>query len=151
MNETTGTNMPPVWTFYVIAIAQLLFGLATIAIAAVLMKMIGQITEVLADVTKMTDEISKKVPSLMTNVDATLGNVKVISDDARVTSHNVTGTVNRVSHVVGSVAGKLESPLVKSVGALTGVAAGINALRSGKRREVVVEVPRKRGFLGRKK
>jgi hypothetical protein len=67
-----------------------------------------------------------------------------------VTTHNVTGTVNRVSHVAGSVVGKLESPLVKGVGALTGVAAGLSALRGGKK-EVVVQAPRRRGFLGRKK
>jgi uncharacterized protein YoxC len=148
--EVIVSNLPPVWTFYVIAIAQLCFGVATLAIAVVLIKLLGQVATVLKDVNDMTNEISKKVPSMMTNVDATMGNVKAMSDDARVTTHNVTGAVNRVSHIVGSVAGKLESPLVKGVGALTGVAAGLNALR-GNKREVVVEVPRKRGFLGRKK
>jgi uncharacterized protein YoxC len=148
---TTVTNMPPAWTFYVIAGSQFLFGIAVLVIAFALVKLLGQISKTLNDVNEMTNEINKKVPSLMSNVDATVGNVKLISDDARVTTHNVTGAVNRVSHVVGSVTGKLESPLVKSVGMLTGVAAGLNALR-GSKREVVVEVPSKRrGLLGRKK
>jgi hypothetical protein len=43
MNEIAVTNMPPVWTFYVIAISQLLFGVATLAIAAVLVKLIGNL------------------------------------------------------------------------------------------------------------
>lgn len=150
MPETVVSNLPAPWVFYVIALSQLLFGIATLAIAFVLIKLLGQVATVLKDVNDMTNEISKKVPSMMTNVDATMGNVKAISDDARITTHNVTGAVNRVSHVVGSISSKLESPLVKSVGALTGVAAGLNALR-GSKREVVVEVPRKRGFLGRKK
>jgi len=148
--EVVVANLPPVWTFYVIAIAQLCFGLATLAIAAVLVKLIGQIMEALKDVTEMTDELSKKMPSLLGSVDATMGNVKAMSDDARVTTHNVTGAVNRVSHVVGTVSGKLESPLVKGIGAITGVAAGLGALRGGKK-EVVTEKSRKRGFLGRKK
>ena len=61
MPETVVTNLPPVWTFYVIAIAQLCFGVATLAIAAVLIKLLGQITEVLKDVNEMTNEINKKV------------------------------------------------------------------------------------------
>lgn len=150
MNEVTVSNMPPAWTFYVIAIAQLAFGIGTLAIAAVLIMLLGQIKEILIDVKEMEREVKGKMPSMMNNVDATMGNVKAMSDDARVTTHNVTGAVNRVSHVVGSVTGKLESPLVKSVGVLTGVAAGINTLRGG-RREVVVETKKRKGLFGRGK
>ena len=143
MQEITVTNMPPVWLYYLMAFGLFLFGVSTAFIAFMLVK-------VIKDINEMTNEIKKSVPSLMGSVDATMGNVKAMSDDARVTTHNVTGAVNRVSHVVGSVSGKLESPLVKGVGALTGVAAGLSALRGGKK-EVVVEKSRKRGFLGRKK
>ena len=73
MPETVVTNLPPVWTFYVIALAQLCFGIATLAIALVLIKLLGQIATVLKDVNDMTNEISKKVPSMMNNVDATMG------------------------------------------------------------------------------
>lgn len=154
-SNVTVDNLPSV-AIWIVAIAQIIFALAMAAIALVMIGLLGQIKELLGDVGKMTQEISGKVPGMMTSVDATLGNVKAMSDDARTTTHQVTGTVNRVAHVAGSVVGRLESPLVKSVGVLTGVAAGVRALRGNKRDKErerdIIERDRKkrRGFLGRK-
>lgn len=129
-NEVVVTNIP-VAAFWIIAIAQILFAIATLAIAVVLIMMIGQIKAILNDV-------SERTPSMLTSVDGTLKNVKLMSDDARGTTHNVTGAVNRVSHVVSSVAGRMESPIIKGVGVLTGVVAGARALRGGKKEKEVI-------------
>ncbi len=147
MQETVVTNLP-VWTFWVIALSQVVFALAMAAIAFAAISVLRQVKELLKDVGKMTDEVNKKMPSMMGNVDATVGNVKSMSDDARQTTSNVTGAVDRVSHLASSVVARVESPLVKSIGVLSGVVAGARALR-GRKKTVIIE--EKRGFLGRKK
>ncbi|MDQ3814487.1 MAG: hypothetical protein M3347_11115 [Armatimonadota bacterium] len=147
-SEVTVTNFPA-WTLYVVAIAQIVFALAMGAIAFVLIKLIGQLSQILADVKNITTDVDR---SVMPTVNATLKNVKAISDDARDTAHNVTGTVNRVSHVAGTIAGRMESPVVKTVGAVSGVVAGVKALRGGKKEVVVKHETTKRGGLfGRSK
>lgn len=146
--ETVVTNLP-IWTFWVIAIAQIIFALSTAAIAFAAIMLFGQMKQLLQDTGKTLDEVNKKMPSMMGSVDATLGNVKGISDDARHTAKQVTGAVNKVADVTHGVATRLESPLVKSVGIVSGLLAGARALRGGKR--VVVVEEKRRGFLGRKK
>src|SRR5688572_8782816 len=111
----------PAWIIYAVGVAQIVFAIALAAIAAVLVMLIKQLMLILTDVKKMTEDVNR---NLMPSVDGTLKNVKTMSDDAAVTVHSVTGTANRVSHVVGSVAGKLESPLIKSVGVASGMLAG---------------------------
>lgn len=137
MQEVTVSNLPT-WTLYIIAIAQILFALSMLAIAAVMIMLLGQIKALLGDAKQMTEEANRHFPSMMSSVEDSLKNVKSISDDASHTVHNVTGTVNRVSHVVGSVAGRMESPVIRAVGALSGIAAGMRAVR-GSQKEVVVE------------
>lgn len=146
MQEVTLANFPN-WTMYVIAISLVVFAISTALIAFAAMALFGELKTQVAELGKVTDEINKKMPSMMSNVDATVGNVKKMSDDARVTTSNVTGAVDKVSHLAGSVAGRLESPLVKSVGVLSGVLAGARALR-GHKKTIVVE--KRRGFFGRK-
>ena len=148
MEERIVTNLP-VWAFWIIAISQIIFALATAAIAVAAIAVFGQVKQLLQDTGKTLDEVNKKMPSMMGSVDATLGNVKGISDDARHTAHQVTGAVNKVAGVTQSVATRLESPLVKSVGVISGVVAGARALRGSKK--VVVVEEKRRGFLGRKK
>ena len=147
MQETVVTNLP-VWTLWVIAISQIIFALSTAAIAVAAIAVFGQVKQLLQDTGKTLGEVNKKMPSMMTNVDAIANNAKLMSDDARQTTKQVTGAVNKVADVTHGVATRLESPLVKSVGIISGLVAGARALRGGKR-TVVIE--QKRGFLGRKK
>ena len=147
--ETTVSNMPPAWPFVVIAISQIVFALAVGIIAVVLISLMKELMQIVKELQGIVrDDVHKDI---MPSVAATLKNVKEISDDAKVTAHNVTGTVNRVSHVTSSVVGRLESPLVKSVGVLTGVAAGVRAITGGGHKQVVVQpeaAKRKGGLLG---
>ncbi len=138
----------PGWIITIIGLGQVVSALALIAIAAVLVMLIGQIKSILVDVQKMVQEDVRK--ELMPSVAGVLKNAKTISDDAAATTHNVTATVNRVSNIVGSVSGRLESPLIKAVGVATGLLAGAKALRGGpKPAEVVVKPAKKRrGFFG---
>ena len=139
-------NNIPMWIIYAVGIAQIVFAIALAAVATVLVMMVKQLMLILTDLQKTTDNVNRNI---MPSVDGTLKNVKTMSDDVAVTVHGVTGTANRVSHVVGSVAGKLESPLVKSVGVASGLLAGARTLRGGKKQVVVEkEVPKRRGFLG---
>jgi uncharacterized protein YoxC len=147
MQEMQVSNFPT-WTMYVIALSQIVFALATAVIAFAAFMTLGQVKELLKDVGKTMDEVNKKMPSMMNNVDATVGNVKGMSDDARTTTGHVTSAVDRVSHLAHNVAERLESPLVKSVGIMSGVLAGARALR-GSRKTVVVE--ERRGLLGKRK
>src|SRR5687767_9752196 len=133
----------PSWIIYAVGLAQIVFALALAAIATVLVMLIKQLMLILTDVKKMTEDVNR---NLMPSVDGTLKNVKTMSDDAAVTVHSVTGTANRVSHVVGSVAGKLESPLVKGVGVASGLIAGARSLRGGNKQVVVETAPKRRGF-----
>ena len=145
--EVSVSNFPT-WTMYLIALSQLVFALSVAAIAVVAWMLKGSIENILSEVHKMTDEVNKKMPSMMNNVDATVGNVKGMSDDARTTTGHVTSAVDRVSHLAHNVAERLESPLVKSVGILSGVLAGARALRGSKKTVVIQE---KRGLLGKRK
>ena len=91
------------------------------------------------------DDIHKQ---MMPEITGTLKNVRGISDDARATSKNVTTSVNNVAHVVTGVTSRLESPVVRAVGVLTGLAAGARALKG--REATTVEVKKKkRGLFGR--
>src|SRR5436305_832698 len=121
------TNLPG-WVVVFVGLAnlmQIFSALALIVIAIVLVGLLGQIKEMLNDVSRMTDEVSRHIPSMMNSADSTLKNVKTISDDAASTTHNVTTAVDRVAHLVGAVSGRMESPAIKLVGALTGLAAGL--------------------------
>ena len=146
-STTVVSNMPPAWPFVVIAISQIVFAAAMGVVAFVLIGLMKELMQIVKELQSIVrDDVHRDI---MPSVTATLKNVKEISDDAKVTTHNVTGTVNRVSHVTSSVVGRLESPLVRSVGVLTGVAAGVRALTGGGHKEVVVqtEAPKRRGGL----
>lgn len=147
MAETTVTNLP-ILAIWIIAIAQILFAFSMLVVAIVLIKLFGQLMETVNMVNEMADDTKKHLPSMLGSVDTTLKNVKTISTDATNTVHSVTGTVNRVSHVVGSVAGRMESPVVKAAGMLTGVAAGVKALRGNEKKVVIEEKPKKGGPFG---
>jgi predicted GTPase len=140
----------PTWTLYVIALAQIAFGLATLVLAFVAALLLRQAMALLAQANEMTAEVKGHLPSMMDSVDGSLKNAKTISDDASTTIHAVTGTVTKVSNVVGAVTGRMESPVIKAAGALAGVAAGLRSVRGKK--EVVVDhdakvVRRKRGLF----
>lgn len=117
----------PVWTMWVVAIAQIIFAVATLAIAVVLLKLVGQ----LIDTTK---ELNRHLPGMMNDVGGTLTNVKIMSDDAQKTVKHVSNSVNHVSNVVTSVATKMESPLIKSVGMAAGIAAGAKTFFGSKKK-----------------
>jgi uncharacterized protein YoxC len=146
MQEMTITNLPPVWVQWLGDIGLFLFGLAMVAIAIKVVGVLGQVGETLSEVNKIVEEDVHR--DMMPDVKAITRNVKQISDDAASTAHNVTGTVNRVSNVVGSVAGKLESPAIKAVGTITGIMAGMRALSGGKKEEVIVAPKKRGGILG---
>jgi uncharacterized protein YoxC len=138
--------LPPVWVQWLGDIGLFLFGLAMVAIAIKVVGVLGQVGETLSEVNKIVEEDVHR--DMMPDVKAITRNVKQISDDAASTAHNVTGTVNRVSNVVGSVAGKLESPAIKAVGTITGIMAGMRALSGGKKEEVIVAPKKRGGILG---
>lgn len=145
MQEVVISNLPPVWVQWMGNIGLLLFGVAMVAIAIKVVGVLGQVGETLNEVNKIVQEDVHR--DMMPDVKAITKNVKQISDDAASTTHNVTGTVNRVSNVVGSVAGKLESPAIKAVGTVTGIMAGMRAL-GGKKETIVVEPKKRGGILG---
>lgn len=148
VQEVVVSNLPPTWVLYLGYLGLFIFGLATAAIAAVLVKLSGQIGKTMEEMHSIIEQDVHR--DIMPNVTAITKNIKTISDDAAETTHNVTGTVNRVSNVVGGVAGRLESPAIRAVGVLSGVLAGARALKGNKQKEVVVVQPKKRGFFGRK-
>lgn len=144
--EITIVNMPPVWVQWLGDIGLFLFGLAMVAIAIKVVGVLGQVGETLSEVNKIVaDDVHR---DMMPDVKAITKNVKQISDDAASTAHNVTGTVNRVSNVVGSVAGKLESPAIRAVGTITGIMAGMRAFSGSKKEEIVIEPKKRGGILG---
>ena len=145
-SEVVISNLPPVWVQWAGNIGLLLFGLAMVAIAIKAVGVMGQVGAMLEEVQKIVEEDVHR--DMMPDVKAITKNVKTISDDAAATTHNVTGAVNRVSHVVGSVAGKLESPAIKAVGTITGIMAGARALSGNKNRDVVVVQKKRGGLLG---
>ena len=144
MTQVEITNLAPVWVQWIGNIGLFLFGLAMVAIAIAVLGLKGQVALMLQEVQKIIEEDVHR--DMMPDVKAITKNVKSISDDAATTTHSVTGTVTRVSNVVGSVAGKLESPAIKAVGTITGILAGARALSGNKHRDVVV-IPKKRGGL----
>jgi len=146
MQEVVISNLPPVWVQWLGNIGLFLFGLAMVFIAVKLVDVLSQASEMMNEVNKIVKEDVHR--DMMPDVKAITKNVKTISDDAAATTHNVTGAVNKVTHVVCSVAGKLESPAIKAVGTLTGIMAGARALKGNKHQDYIV-VPKKRGgFLG---
>jgi hypothetical protein len=146
MQEVVVSNLPPTWVLWLGYFGLFLFGLAAIIIAAVVVKLAGQVGQTLQE---MHSIIEKDVHrDIMPNVAAITKNIKTISDDAAETTHNVTGAANRVSHIVGSVAGRLESPAIRAVGVLSGVLAGARALRGGKQKDVVVVQKKRGGIFG---
>lgn len=118
----------PVWTLWVIAISQIIFAVATLSIALVLLKLVNGLLA-----TK--SEIDKHLPGMMNDVSGTLTNVKTISDDAQGTVNHVTNSVNHVSNLVTTVVTKAESPLIKSVGMVAGIAAGAKAFFGSKKQK----------------
>ena len=147
MQEVVVSNLPPVWVLYLGYLGLFLFGVASVAIAVVLIKLVGQVSQLMDEVNDMVEKDVHR--DIMPNVTAITRNIKTISDDAAETTTNVTGTVNKVSHVIGGVAGKLESPAIKAVGVMSGVLAGARALRGQKEPQ---KAEKKRGgFFGRKK
>ena len=142
-SEVVISNLPPVWVQWMGNIGLLLFGLAMVAIAVAVLGLKGQVATMLDEVNKIVKEDVHR--DMMPDVKAITKNVKTISDDAAATTHNVTGAVNKVSHVVGSVATKLESPAIRAVGTVSGILAGARALRGNKQQVVVI--PKKRGGL----
>lgn len=146
MQEVVVTNLPPTWLLWLGPIGMILFGISTAAIAVVVVKLCGQISQTLEEMHSIVEQDVHR--DIMPNVTAITKNIKTISDDAAATTHNVTTTVNRVSHVVGGVVGKVESPAMRAVGLLSGVLAGARVMRAGKKeKEVVVVKDKKRGGL----
>ena len=148
MPEVTIANLPPVWIQVAGNIGLFFLGLGVLIIALIIFKLrgaIGEVNQIAAEARQMIQEDVHR--DMMPDVKAITRNVKQISDDAASTAHNVTGTVNRVSNVVGSVAGKLESPAIKAVGAIPGIMAGMKALGGSDKKEIVIEQPKKRGGL----
>lgn len=143
-SDVTVSNFPTL-ALWIVALAQVVFAVAMIAIAFVMLKMVGQMISILQEVQSMVTEDVRK--EIMPSVSGTLKNVKTMSDDATSAVHNVSGTVTRVSHVVNSVSGRLESPLVRTVGLVTGLAAGARAVSGRKEKEVEVQTKSKRGGL----
>lgn len=125
--QTVITNLP-VWTMWVIAIAQIFFALAVFAIAVVLAKLVALLVPAVKTV-------NRHLPRIMMNAET-------ISDDAQGTVRNVSGSVNRVSGVVDKVTEHMESPLIKTIGIAAGVAAGAKTMFGKKKK--------KRGFFGRR-
>lgn len=138
----------PTTALWILAISQIIFALATTAIAVVLIilmkSLIGELKTILADVRDMEREIKATLPKMVKNVDM------MVADVAN-TTHKGTGVANQVLNLVSAIVTRLESPLVRSVGIFTGVMAGLKALRGAKATEREVIIERKRGFLGRKK
>jgi hypothetical protein len=145
MNETVVTNLPPTWLLWLGPIGMILFGLSTAVIAAVVVKLAGQISQTLQEMHSIIEHDVHR--DIMPNVTAITKNIKTISDDAAATTHSVTTTVHRVSNVVGGVAGRLESPAMRAVGLISGVLAGARAVRGSKAKEEVVVVKKKRGGI----
>ena len=136
-------NLPPTPVLWAGYIGMFLIGVAAMIVAIALLPILAQIKGMLGDV-------RGQLPELLNLGKATLGNVKVMSDDVKGTTHQATNVANRVLHLATSIVERLESPIVKSVGILTGLAAGLRALKGGNSKEKVVVVDKKRGFLGRK-
>lgn len=160
MTGNEAANIPG-WVTIMVGLAsffQIFSSIALIAIALALVWLVRnmgtQLIQTVEEVKKIVQEDVRR--DMMPQITGTLKNVKHISDDARVTTQNVTGSVNRVSHLVGTIATRAESPIIRGVGLVTGLIAGSRALRGGgkereREREIEVEVRRKRrGIFGRK-
>ncbi len=128
--EVVVSNLPPTWVLWLGYLGLFLFGIATVAIAIVLIRVMGQVSQLMDEVNAIVEKDVHR--DMLPNVTAITANIKTITDDAAETTTNVTGTVNRVSHVISGVATKMESPAIKAVGVLSGVLAGARALRGQK-------------------
>ncbi len=150
MQEVVISNLPPVWIQWLGNIGLFLLGAGVMFIAVILFKLrsvLSHIDEMTASAQQMIQDDVQR--DMMPDVKAITKNVKQISDDAASTAHNVTGTVNRVSNVVGSVAGKLESPAIRAVGTITGIMAGMRAFSgSNNKQDIVIESKKRGGILG---
>ena len=119
-----------------------------VIVVGILLQLKGDISALMADVRSMVREVDRHVPSMLNSADETMKNVKGISDDARSTTHNVTHAVDKVTHLVSAVSTKVESPAIKLVGALTGIAAGMKVMGGRKGAEKDAAPPKRRGLLG---
>lgn len=131
----------PSWVIYAVGIAnaiQIFSALALIALGVVGVGILLQIKGM------VSEELRKDI---LPSVSGTLKNVEKISADAADTTHNVTATANRVSNLVGSVANRLESPVIKAVGVASGVLAATRSMR-GHTKTVVVEKKKRRFPFG---
>lgn len=137
----------PMWPLWLIAGSQIVFALAMIILAIVLLLLMKQMLAILQEMRSIVENDVHK--DIMPQVTAITKNVKTISDDAAQTSRHVTGTVNRVSHVVDAVTQKMESPVIKTVGVVSGVLAGARALSGDKKSEKEKKRGGLLGFLGR--
>jgi hypothetical protein len=125
---------------------QIFSAVALVVIAIVLVMLLKQMLEILKEVHSMVQYEVRK--DLLPSVTATMKNVERMSTDAADTTHNVTGAVNRVSNLVGTAATKMESPVIRAVGLLSGVlAAGRAAKKAGGKGEEKSKKKR-RGFFG---
>jgi subtilase family serine protease len=121
----------PSWVLIAVGVASIVQIVVLLIVGGVLALVASNLIATMSEVKDIVqNDVHKEI---MPQVTAITKNVKVISDDAATTTHHVTGTVNHISHVVNSVTQKLESPMVKSVGVLTGVMAGAKALSGGKK------------------
>lgn len=107
-------------------------------VAVIAWNMLGTLKEIRSMV---ENEVRKDLLPSVTN---TMKNVEKISADAAETTHNVTGTVNKVSNVVSAATTKLESPIIKVVGIVSGIAAASR----GAKKAGGGEGKKKRGFFG---
>jgi hypothetical protein len=137
----------PMWPLWIIAASQIVFALAMIILAGVLLAMMKQMIAILGEMRSIVENDVHK--DIMPQVTAITKNVKTMSDDAAQATHHVTSAVNHVSHVVDSVTQKLESPVIKTVGVLSGVVAGARALSGDKKSEKEKKRGGLLGFLGR--
>ena len=122
----------PSWVVIVVGIANLFQIFSALAIVALGVVGVGILLQIKSIV---TEELRKDI---LPSVSGTLKNVEKISTDAADTTHNVTATANRVSNLVGSVANRLESPVIKAVGLASGVLAATRSVR-GQNKTVYVE------------
>ena len=151
------TSTLPSWVIICVGLANLIqiFSSAVmlvlgIVVLVALLQLKAEIAAVVADVRSMVREVDRHVPSMLNSADETMKNVKGISDDARSTTHNVTSAVDRVSHLVAAVSTKMESPAIKLVGVVSGLAAGLKVVggRKGDKAEKAEPAAKRRGLLG---
>lgn len=125
---------------------QIFSAVALVIIAIVLVLLLKQMREILKEIHSMVQYEVRK--DLLPSVTATMKNVERMSTDAADTTHNVTGAVNRVSNLVGTAATKMESPVIRAVGLLSGVLAAGRAAKKAGAKEEEKSKKKRRGFFG---